>query len=211
MTRAASRGRGAVALRTERLRLTPLVEADLDAVHAIYGDPGTWLHLPDGRHRDLATTAAMLERSMVSWRTAGVGSWVVRRSEAEARRIGTSPDEVIGTAAATALDSGLLNLGYRFVPSAWGSGYASEAAAAVLDAAGSSAPDRAVTARVLIGNPASIRVLDRLGLVLRWSGGDAELDPTASGDAQGMQALARRIYADRPLDDEQLRALIALG
>lgn len=197
-------GRSPYALSTERLRLSPLVEADVDAVHAIYGDPGTWLHLPGGRHRDRETTAAMVARSAASWRAAGVGTWVVRRSGAEARLRGVPAETVIGTAAATALDSGLLNLGYRFAPGAWGAGYATEAAAAALAAAGASAPELPVTARVLAGNPASIRVLERIGLVLRWSGGDGALDAPA-------RSLARRIYADRPLADEQLRALIALG
>ncbi|MFF2271129.1 GNAT family N-acetyltransferase [Agromyces sp. NPDC058136] len=190
---------------TERLRLEPLVERDLAEVHAIYADPDTWRHLPSGRHLDAATTAAMLERSARSWRAAGVGTWVVRRNDAEARRLGASAATVLGTAAATAIDGGMLNLGYRFAPAAWGSGYASEAAAAVLAAAGEAAPARTLTARVLVGNPASIRVLERLGLELRWSGGGT------GGGSTGAAALERRIYADRALDDEQLRALIALG
>ncbi len=53
-------------------------------------------------------------------------------------------------------------LGYWFTPSAWGKGYATEAARGVL-AAARAAGIRKVTARHAVDNPASGRVLRKLG------------------------------------------------
>ncbi|MBX0299080.1 GNAT family N-acetyltransferase [Cryobacterium sp. 1639] len=90
------------------------------------------------------------------------------------------------------------NLGYRLTPASWGVGFASEAAAAVLAAATPSAFP--VTARALAANPASVRVLDRIGLTRLWSG---------SGPAS--TALDRVVFADRPLAPDLLAAIIRLG
>jgi RimJ/RimL family protein N-acetyltransferase len=59
------------------------------------------------------------------------------------------------------------NLLYRFLPSAWGHGYAREAAAAAVRTAGLVAPERLVIARVRPVNTASAGVAAAIGLQRR--------------------------------------------
>jgi RimJ/RimL family protein N-acetyltransferase len=58
----------------------------------------------------------------------------------------------------------VLNLFYRFAPSAWGRGFACEAAIAVAVWASRQVPDRPLIARVRPGNVASQRVAIQAGL-----------------------------------------------
>ena len=65
-------------------------------------------------------------------------------------------------------------------------------------------PDAPVTARVLATNPASIRVLDHVGLTQVWRG--APRDRTlAAADVE------RIVFSDRRLSAETRDGLIALG
>jgi ribosomal-protein-alanine N-acetyltransferase len=59
----------------------------------------------------------------------------------------------------------VLNLFYRFDPSAWGQGFASEAATAVAAWASRQVPDLPLIARVRPANVASQRVAIRAGLI----------------------------------------------
>ena len=59
----------------------------------------------------------------------------------------------------------VLNLFYRFDPSAWGQGFASEAATAVVAWAARRVPDLPLIARVRPANVASQRVAIRAGLI----------------------------------------------
>jgi RimJ/RimL family protein N-acetyltransferase len=59
----------------------------------------------------------------------------------------------------------ILNLFYRFAPSSWGNGFASEAATAVVQWAAARQPLLPVIARVRPDNIASQRVAARAGLV----------------------------------------------
>lgn len=58
---------------------------------------------------------------------------------------------------------GTAELGYWLTPDAWGLGYATEAGRAVIDMARHALPLRRVEARHHLDNPASRRVLDKLG------------------------------------------------
>jgi RimJ/RimL family protein N-acetyltransferase len=69
---------------------------------------------------------------------------------------------LVGGVGLTAMDDGLRELGYWITPDAWGRGYATEAARAVLHMAGA-LRIRGVTARHFADNPASGRVLRKLG------------------------------------------------
>lgn len=65
------------------------------------------------------------------------------------------------------------DLGYRFMRSAWGKGYATEACVAVLDHGFSLPSISAVSAEADARNEPSVRLMKRLGMGLRESGEDA--------------------------------------
>lgn len=189
----------APAVRSARLLLTPLSHADLDEVHAIFTDERTWRHLPSGRHTDPQQTAAKIDSSLASLGAHGCGSWSIRVS-ADGER-----GPIVGVGGATWSSAGSWNLGYRLAPEAWGRGFATEVARAAIVHARRAEPDAPVTARVLVTNPASVRILDRVGLTRVWRG----LPPRASHmPAPGVERL---MYSDRRLGRPVLNALIALG
>jgi RimJ/RimL family protein N-acetyltransferase len=78
-----------------------------------------------------------------------------------------------------------LEIGYLFLPGAWGNGYATEACAAVLDACRKStsyfAPYSKLFVEAVVGpdHPASMRVLEKAGLkqvgLNEWDGEDVFL------------------------------------
>jgi len=191
-------------LRTERLLLTPLALDHVDAYYRVYGDPRTWEHLPSGRHTSRGESARAIERSMQSRRTYGFGhcAVVLRQPVGD-----LAPGTFLGSAGAAMLAFDAWNLGYRLAPEAWGHGLAREAAGVSLDAARAVRPETPVTARVLAANTASVRVLERLDLDLAWSGTSSDA-PSGPDDTTHLERL---IFADRPLDDETLEAVIALG
>jgi len=190
--------------RTERLLLRPLTLDHVDDYHRVYGDPRTWEHQPSGRHTSRGESARAIERSMESHRAYGFGHCaVVLREPVDGLAAGT----FLGSAGAAMLGVDAWNLGYRFAPEAWGHGFATEAAAVALAAARATRPETPVTARVLAVNPASVRVLERLGLDLVWSG----VSSAAPAGPDDTTHLERMIFADRALDDETLQAVIALG
>ncbi|WP_158253876.1 GNAT family N-acetyltransferase [Cryobacterium sp. N22] len=201
-------------LTTARLRLAPLAPADVAEVHAIYADPATWLHLPAGRHTTLAQTERVVDESEQSWAASGLGRWAIRlRHDLPGTDLpGTAlpAGTLIGVASAMLMDCGARNFGYRLTPASWGIGLATEAATVALAVAQASAYP--VTARVLAANPASVRVLERIGLTRVWRGRGAP--GTTPADAPALPdttALERLIFADRPLTPELLAAIIRLG
>ncbi len=169
-------------LRTERLWLDEPVPDDLADLHRIHADPASWEHFPQGRHPDLARTQQALDKSESEW-THGLGYWSVRDS---------ARGPVIGMAGCAVVASRpWWNLYYRFDSAARGRGYASEVAAAALEAARAVAPDRPVMAYLLEINVASRRTAERAGLTLVWRGPDAgNEDPDA----------VRLVYLDRDPD-----------
>ena len=184
---------------TPRLRLDAVVADDLDDHVALLSDPGTWAHLPSGRHTSAERTVQGIRHSLGHWQGDGLGYWTARLRD---DLPGTSlrAGDVVGTGGcALRVGTAWWNLYYRFTPSAWGRGLAAELVTAATEAAHTVVPGRPVVAVLLEHNERSRGRAERAGLQLVWRGPDAgNPDPAA----------VRLVYADRDLD-ETLLARIA--
>ena len=74
-------------------------------------------------------------------------------------------NQLIGGIELIALGAGVHELGYWLTPTAWGRGYATEAGRAVIDIARHALGGERLLGRYMIDNPASGRVLRKLGFV----------------------------------------------
>ncbi len=176
-------------IRTDRLVLTPLTPADIDDAHAVFSDARTWEHLPVGRHVDRTTTVDLVQRKIGGRARHGLGSWTVRSADRT----------FVGIAGVDMTSGGVWNLGYRFAPSAWGHGFASEVAVVAVAEAHRVLPGVPVTGRVLTNNPASVNVLRKAGLTLVWQG------PASVAAPSGVLG---QVWSDRELTDDQFAWLV---
>ena len=145
-------------LQTARLSLRRPTAADIDAIFEIHSDPRACLHNPSDRLTQREAAEELYQRWHDQWERYGYGYWVVRchGSAAQLGFCGVKPMELGGMK--------ILNLFYRFSPSAWGQGLAGESATAVAAWASRRAPDLPLIARVRPANVASQRVAIRAGL-----------------------------------------------
>ena len=143
--------------RTDRLLLCRPSVADADAYFAINSDPATNVHNPAGPMVDPTAAAPVLELWARHWREEGYGYWTVRDP---------GSGEILGFAGVRPPLRGedFLNLYYRFRPSAWGKGYATEVGRAAMALAAKAAPGRVVAALIRPKNEPSIAVARRLGM-----------------------------------------------
>ena len=147
--------------RTDRLLLcVPTTDPDVaDAYFAIHGDPATNVHNPAGAMVDPTAAAPVLDIWRRQWHREGFGYWVVR-SPQDGQVLG------FGGVRPALPEEDFLNLYYRFRPSAWGKGYATELGRAALALAAQLAPGMPVVALIRPRNEPSIRVAQRLGMRL---------------------------------------------
>jgi RimJ/RimL family protein N-acetyltransferase len=164
-----------VVLRTARLLLTPVEASDFAAVHQMYSAPEGWDHAPLNRHASEEQTAAMIARIGEGWRRAGLDYWLARERQA-GRFVGVG---------GVKLREDCWALGYRVVHEMWGRGFATELAAAAVEAAGQLNPRLPVVTWILDSNVASVKVVERVGL--RDAG--LSIDPA---DGQTRRAFVRR-------------------
>jgi RimJ/RimL family protein N-acetyltransferase len=144
------------AIETERLTLRPWTPGDLRAFHAIWGDPEViwWGEAPDE-----ATSAAVIEK--VSRRCAPGAPLHGWRAIIE-RKSGSIVGNVMLQPAS--FSRGDVEVGWHLARAAWGKGYATEAARALLSYAFASAPLPRIVAAIHVDNARSRRVAHRLGL-----------------------------------------------
>jgi RimJ/RimL family protein N-acetyltransferase len=140
-------------LTTERLLLRPFRSDDFEAYAAMNADPQVMQYIDDVQDR--AAAFRSLCANMGHWHLRGYGPWAV-----EERATG----RFVGRAGLLRWEPWTeMEVGYALIPSAWGKGYASEAAARSLRYAHEVVHARGVVSRILPDNAASIRVAERLG------------------------------------------------
>ncbi len=148
-------------VRTDRLALRRLRTGDGPALFAVRGDSATNQHNSAGPDPDLATSEQVLRRWLQDWEDNGYGYWAVVRPPAE---------EIIGFGGVMRQvwrERAVLNLYYRFTPSAWGNGYAAELAQRAVALARAHLPSWPVIVRTGPANIASIKTAERAGLCRR--------------------------------------------
>ncbi|MDA3628600.1 GNAT family N-acetyltransferase [Saccharopolyspora oryzae] len=143
-------------IRTRRLLLRRPEPADAEPFIALHNTPEAYPH-DSWLRRSPEDARQQLDSFGEKWDENGIGYWTIRLAET---------GEVIGFGGLQHWDGDgdpVLNLYYRFFPTAWGNGYAPEMAAAAIDWARRHRPEHPV--RIVTGseNRASIRIAEKLG------------------------------------------------
>ena len=144
---------------TRRLLVHRLNRYDLDGLAAIFANADVW-RFEYGRGLKRVETEAFLTRQLKLWADYGFGGCAVREVDL-AELIG-----VVGLAVPTVFQEHLppVTVGWRFSPTAWGKGYATEAATAVLDQAFTTMALDRVGCVTNAENLRSLAVAERLGM-----------------------------------------------
>jgi ribosomal-protein-alanine N-acetyltransferase len=159
-------------LRTERLRLRPFRDADADALFALQSNAHVLRHWDSAPWTDPARAEAFIQRCR---QMADEGTGVRLAIDRE-------PDGAfLGWCSLSRWNPGFRSaaLGYCLSDTAWGHGYATEGAAAVLRWAFDSLDLHRVQAETDTRNLASARVLEKLGFVRE---GTLREDVVVNGD-----------------------------
>jgi RimJ/RimL family protein N-acetyltransferase/ribosomal protein S18 acetylase RimI-like enzyme len=152
------RGAGAIVLpmETERLLLRDFVDADFDALHAMASDPEVMRFMFHGV-RTVQRQRVMLDEVLASQRESPRARYelaVVRRTDGA----------LLGSVDLTPDKPGVADLGYLLRRDAWGRGYATEAARAMLAAGFGQLGLHRIWATCDVNHRASARVLEKVGL-----------------------------------------------
>jgi [ribosomal protein S5]-alanine N-acetyltransferase len=142
-------------LRTERLVLRPVTAGDHAALLAHWTQPDVRRFLFDGAALSAAEVAETIEESIRDFAARGFGIWLIELGSAAG---------LVGTAGLRPLEESGLEIFYSLAPGAWGHGYATEAARAVVEYGLGPLALPEVLAEVDEGNAASVAVVKRLGM-----------------------------------------------
>ena len=141
---------------TERLSLREAAEDDAAFILELLNSPGFLENIGDRGVRTQADAGAYVaDRMLASYRSHGFGMWVT------ALRNGGALVGLAGLVKRDGLD--VPDVGYAFLPSAWGQGYAQEAAGAVVRHAVEVLRVPRLAAITTLENFASMAVLRKVG------------------------------------------------
>lgn len=146
---------------TERLVLRRFDRNVLDELACVFERREVW-EFPYGRGMTRTETAAFLEAQIRHWDEFGFGCWMARERQDD-RLIG-----YVGLSIPTFLPEILpaIEVGWRFAPTSWGNGYATEGATAALNEAFWTMGLSLVCSLPQTDNPRSVRVAERLSMRL---------------------------------------------
>ena len=142
-------------LSTERLVLRPVTAGDHAVLLAHWTQPDVRRFLFDGTALSAAEVAEAVEESVRDFAARGYGIWLIELGS------GTG---LVGTAGLRPLEESGLEIFYSLAPGAWGYGYATEAARAVVGYGLGPLGLPEILAEVDEGNAASVAVVKRLGM-----------------------------------------------
>lgn len=142
-------------IETKRLILRTPLSADADLIFAIYAqDSEVTKFLIWHPHKNVEETQAFVERCIQGWKDESSFAWVVIRKE----------DNALIGMIELRIDNGQADFGYVLARDAWGQGYATEMAKAVVSWALSQPEIQRIWATCDCENIASARVLEKAGL-----------------------------------------------
>jgi RimJ/RimL family protein N-acetyltransferase len=146
---------------TERLFLRRFDRDAFEELASVFESREVW-EFPYGRGMTRAETAVFLDAQIQHWEDFGFGCWMARARDDKCL-IG-----YVGLSIPTFLPEILpaVEVGWRFAPTAWGNGYATEGATAALDEAFDTLGLDSVCSLPQVDNPRSGRVAERLGMRL---------------------------------------------
>jgi RimJ/RimL family protein N-acetyltransferase len=154
-------------LETERLRLRPPTPQDADALDALFTDPEVMSGL--GKAPDAAL--AMIEDGIRSWKTDGLGPFVIETTGRNPQVVGQAGLMIFDTRGWTpsswsaAGSHAQPELGWALIRAHWGHGYATDAAAAIREWAYRRGSVDRLVSLITPDNARSQRVARRLGAV----------------------------------------------
>ena len=149
-----------IVLTTQRLMLRTWSPADADAVFKFWGDPEVMKYVEGGLKKDVESVRRGLAIGNAAYLEHGVSLWaVVERSSG--RLVGDCGFHV------TEDEPHTLELAYHFHSSAWGQGFATEAASACVNWALDTGAARKIVAYTELENIASERVLLKIGMTFQ--------------------------------------------
>jgi RimJ/RimL family protein N-acetyltransferase len=149
-------------LSTERLVLRPVTADDHAAVLAHWTQPDVRRFLFDGAAPSAAEVAETIGESTGDFAARGFGVWLIELDTAG--RLDSTAAGLVGTAGLRPLGGSGLEIFYSLAPGAWGHGYATEAARAVVEYGLGPLGLPEVLAEVDEGNAASVAVVKRLAM-----------------------------------------------
>jgi RimJ/RimL family protein N-acetyltransferase len=155
-------------LETDRLILRPFTEADADDLFALDSDPEVMRYVGPFQLADREAYRQHIVTKLLPYyaKYDGYGYWAVVE-KASGTFLGwlvLRPVLDYRFAAEAGFEPDDVEIGYRFRRPAWGKGYATEGARALVHKALTELGARRVVAAALAGNAASIRVLEKVGL-----------------------------------------------
>ena len=150
--------------RTARLNFKLMDENDGALLFDLDNDPAVMEHLTRGKVSTMNTIKEVFIPRMQAYRNPqrGWGLWQVNLNDGDVF-LGWILIRPMGFFTAEP-DHSDIEIGWRFKRASWGKGYASEAAAAVMDAVTQQAEVKTISATAVKENHGSIKVMKKLGM-----------------------------------------------